>query len=133
MSATLTEMLERLRWLRKGVEYAAQLPKHTGVEHVGPHIHDQYEWGVNGLCGTYACRLGWALYLEGLWDPEKGEIRHTPAFQKIANIGLAVYFGMTDAEEVCVFDGRAEDDEAALAAVDEAITRHKRVLQEADE
>jgi len=123
------ETLYRLHWLRRGVEYAATLPK-RGRARGADHIHDQFEWGVNTDCKTYACRLGWALLLEGLWEPEKCPVRHTPAFQKMANIGLAVYFGMTDAEEVYVFSGSSEDDEAALAAVDAAIARHEQTIQE---
>jgi len=137
------ETLQRLHMLKRGVEYAARLPKRDGLtdfrlysavgEERHEHVHRQAIWGVNGLCGTYACRLGWALYLEGLWDPEKEMyIQDNQVFRDIFNskFDLLGYFGLEPNEMDAIFPVDARDDDAALAAVDAAITRHERALQE---
>jgi len=130
------ETLYRLHWLRRGVEYAATLPKYG---HYSPdseryeYVHKQGAWGVQAPCGTYACRLGWALLLEGLWDPAREPfVKNSSVFREIfsAKDGVFRYFGLTPAETIAIIHGDARDDAAALAAVDAAIARHEQALME---
>jgi len=83
-------------------------------------------------CGTYACRLGWALYLEGLWDSEECGVQRAAAFIEIFNIGLINYFGFSRTEQIIsIFHSDAHCDATAIATVRAAIKRREQEIAQA--